>query len=227
MNYRVFSISMLACLSLWAAQAQAIPVVTVNLGVPSVTPTSAQIDVSISFDADDSGPVNPDAGLTFIQLSLGAGTSANVSGGDGALFTFTRSSALTNWNDFVDDLFPDGLAGAVAFALNTGTFPGSALFDGSNVLIGTLSVNLAGVAAGETVIIDLLGPDTSFFAKDPVNGNNGEEDVVSDLDGRIAGGVVTFEAQGPVQGAIPEPATFALGMIGLAGLATRRVRCLS
>ena len=222
MNYRAFSISMLACLSTWVADVQAIPVVTLNMGTPSVNSSSAQIDVSISFDADDSGPVIPTAGLTFIQLSvLGSGTSANVSDGVGGRFTFTKSNALADWIDF-DDLFADGLPGAVSFALDTGAFPASALFDGSSVLIGVLSVDLAGIAAGETVSIDLLGSDTSFFMQNPVGGSNGEEDVVSDLSGRIVGGAVSFEAQGQVQGAIPEPATLGLAMFGVAMLGLRR-----
>lgn len=224
MNCYAFSISILACLSAWAADAQAIPVVTLNLGSPSVNATSAEIDVSISFDADDSAPAIPDAGLTFIQLSvLGSGTSANVSDAIGSRFTFTKSSALNDWVDF-DALFAGGLDGAVSFALDTSTFPGSALFDdGSSVVIGVLSVNLTGIAAGQTVTIDLLGSDTSFFAQNPVGDLNApEEDVVLDLDGRIVSEVVTFEAQGQVQGAIPEPTTLCLAMFGVAMLGLRR-----
>lgn len=216
--------TMLMCTALlvsaMAGTAAAVPTVGFDLVVTNLDANSATLDVVIDYDAD------PDtAGLVFVQLDVGASTDNLTNNGtDYSRLSFAPSAALALWSPFG----PQTNFGAFS-DLTYQTFdPAGALLEGQHT-IGTITVNLAGLA-GQLVAIGLILPNDSFLGTDvgqetPPGNTQSFELFIGEQIGTVNIDTERFTVpQGEPTGDIPEPATAALALMGLAGLARRSRR---
>lgn len=208
--------------------AMAVPSVTIGLVPLDPLNSPGLLRVDLNYGDDPAG-----AGLVFFQLDV-AGSSANLTSGgtDFSRFTFAPGSELADWNtsspfgplaDFGSG--PDESVYAVD--LDSFTFPLAALGAGSHTL-GTLNVNLSGLAAGSaTIALVLPGASlgTEFGQEFPIGELQSFALVGFDLGGSVV--IDSIEIAVPQQttsGQIPEPLTTVLGAMGLLALGYRRNR---
>ncbi len=205
-----------------AGKAMAVPTVGFDLVVTNVSAGSATLDVVVNYGADPVG-----AGLVFLQMDI-RGSSDNLTnnGTNFSRFSFVPGPALANWNP-LDPLNPD--FSELISVVTYDTFdPGAALLQGTQS-IGTLTVNLAGLA-GQLVAIGLILPDgqilggTDAGQENPPLTTQTFELILGDQLGTLTIDTERFEVPQGQQVDVPEPATAALGLMGLAGLARRRRR---
>ena len=194
-----------------AAPAFAVPAVTLDLQNPQLAGTNATVEVHVSFTSD-----NPVDALDGIQLSVLASDAA-LQSPDYSRFSFASASGWITVFDFSDLNF--GVA-----VVSPETFPGPG--DGSNFLLGTLSIDLAGLPTGQSYLVDISGgvfePDrTSTYGA--VTAYDGDS-VVTEIPGSFVTSSVSFDLPRNDGNAIPEPATAGLGVLALAGLATATMR---
>lgn len=209
--------------------AVAVPSVTVDLVQFDPVDSPGSLRVDLKYGDDPAG-----AGLVFIQLDV-AGSSSNLTGGgtDFSRFTFSPGAELADWNTSspfgpLTD-FGSGPSDSVyAVDLDSFTFPQSALGAGTHTL-GTLNVNLSGLAAGSLATIALVLPGaslgTEFGQEFPVGDFQSFALVGFDLGGSVV--VDSIEITVPPQttsGQIPEPFTTLLGAMGMMALGHRRNR---
>lgn len=213
-NRRLFAI-VVSALLLLANEALAIPqpMLSYNLGTPSLSGNILSSEVSVTFAAGDD---NPSAELMFLEFDVSGSSSSLTDGGASfAGFHFVPGLALADW-DVLSDFGSSSLA---AFALDTVSFPLSALVDGT-VVIGTLSVSVTSAAAGSSVTVAISGGPLSEGGVESPAGNTASFSLLSlDLDGVVTGSSV--QVQLPVS-QIPEPTTFAMATIAMGLLSSRR-----
>ena len=229
----VTAIALTALMSL-ANPASAITSLTLDLVNGSIVGTDLMVDVVGRYD--DGG--DPTADLVEFQIDV-SDSSANLTAGgtDYSRFTFNLSpnAPFDQWeqvSQFAEFPLgtPDPASSRAAYHDDFGIAPPLDDTGGAFVLLGTIVVDLTGLPGGQESVVDI-----GFI--DPIGTYGSVSDlqlVVVDVDdvdvhsGDAGGneGQFTFNTPGDDTGgfAIPEPATAALAIVGLAGLAIRRTR---
>lgn len=201
-----------------ASQAKAV-LVDFDLVLTNLDSNSAALDVVVNYQAD-----SVDAGLVFLALDVG-GSSDNLTsnGTDFSRFSFTPGTPLTGWNPVGIDTDFTVTSSNVSYD----TFDINSALAGGQHTIGVLTVDLAGLA-GQLVNVGLILPNQSFFGTDA-----GQESPVGDpqsfellsLEDAVTVDSARFDVpQGQSTSDIPEPATAALGLMGLSLVGIRRRR---
>ena len=211
------------------ASAFAVPLAQVTLIPLDPVNTPGEFRIDVSYD-DGDGPAG--AGLTFIQLDV-SGSSANLTDNDTDYSRFTFTSALPiGWNSFPGDVFGVGDP-IVYYEVLPPDSAMAALLEGTHT-VGFLSVNLLGLAPGTSATVSLtnsLSIGTDAGQENVPGFEPGPNDPpnffrISELDGSVTANFVDIRTPngGPNDAAVPEPATLALGAIGMMGMALRRRR---
>ena len=204
----VLAIGLMAC-----SQASAMPMVTLHFGAPVIVGNEGRIPLLIDMSGDLDNNAGTLAGVELLELDL-TGSSVAPS----RLSMDTTGGELATWFDL---LLPQaGFFGYSGFGVSTITDPTA------NLLLGTVVVDLSGLAAGTPVLID-VGNFSSAVVVDPLDPFAQQPDtIVLAIQDGLTGDQVRFTAPGtpPGQSDIPEPATAVLGLMGLVGVAARRRR---
>ena len=219
----------LVALGCAAASALAVPMAEFKLIALDPVNTPGEFRIDVSYDDGDS-PAG--AGLTFLQLDV-SGSSAGLTDNDTDYSRFTFTSALpAGWNTFPGDVFGVGDS-IVSYEVLPPDSATAALLEGTHT-IGFLSVNLLGLAPGTPASVSLtngLSIGTDAGQENVPGFEPGPNDPpnffrISELDGSVTANFVDIRTPngGPIDAAVPEPATFALGTIGMIGMALRRRR---
>lgn len=206
---------------LFAGHAAAVPNASFEIIRTSLTDTSVTYNLQVQYD-DDDDPAG--AALGFLQLDVADSSAALFAGNDFSRFTFTPGSPLANWSEaFVD---PPGFGlddSLVAYE----TFTDTDMLGEGTYILGTLSVDLTGLAAGDYLV--------KLAASHPLGGTvAGQEDVPGDsqtfhlIDVDVSDSGDFFELRPtqpptPTPG-VPEPGTVLLGALAAAALGLRRGR---
>ncbi len=208
-------------LSLLSTQAQALmgPTASMSLGGPTVMGQMALFDVTVVFTPEFDEKMS---GL-FLDVS-GSDNSLTETGTDFSRFSFEVNPTLTDWEVALqfDSVVSQGIVGTAETAAQLG---------GGSHLIGTLKVDLTGLAPGSVHTVRLV-PGSDFLS-DP-SGSYVEYafEFDSDDDEPAVGfgylpvgaeGVLTVPTDGNVD-VIPEPTTAALGVLALGGLGLSALR---
>lgn len=210
--------------------AHAITTLDLELGSATIVGNQAQMAVTINFSDTDSNTT----GLTYFQLDVSQSDSALTAGGtDFSRFSFTPASPLLdNWGPVPILDFPSGPQ--YALGVDTTLFPNDGLSSGVAHVVGTLNILLENLVVGD-YLVDIEYTDLSsfdgtlgFFQQliNPQLPSQGFDPQSEDIVNQVTfsnGGSSDFTVVNNAP-AIPEPATFALGIIGIASLATRRMR---
>lgn len=182
--------------------------IVVGMDPPSYSGTVASMDVTFHFTGD------PGDTMEAFQLSvIGSDPLLTSGGADYGRFSFAPNSALfTGWDGTPADF---GTGGFVFYSNLSGAgLPPS----DTPYLIGTLSVELAGLVSDAPLLVTLNGGDP-FFPTDAAGFVGGNFDRIP-VDAAAASQFVTAAA-------IPEPSTLAVfTLVGLAAgcMARRRLR---
>jgi hypothetical protein len=203
----------LLALALWAwapRESAAGVMASFDLSLRGVTPSSATFGVAMTFSGA------PGDAVEAIQLSvLGSDPLLTAGGTDFSRFSFALNTpSLPGWQELV----PVGLAGVGLYGPAdpvAGPFlaPGSTPYD-----LGTLSADLSGFAAGQSLLLSLAGgpPGLGTDAGGMVSGVPVDS---FDLMGMVSFGQpggVTFTTPGLT--AVPEPGSLVLFALGLAAV---------
>lgn len=190
-------------------------IVTVDLRPPAVTSTSAAFEVLLGFTGD------PGDLIEAIQLSvLGSDPQLTQNGSDFSRFTFAlNTTALPEWTAFPPGLSGGGVAlyGPIDPILGPFLVPNPTPYD-----IGTLSVDLIGLAVGTSLRVTLAGgpPGQDTDVGGTVGGTfvpsfAGDTSGSASLGFLNPGGVDFVVGQ---QVEVPEPAAVSLLVLGFAVL---------
>jgi hypothetical protein len=207
-------------LSLMLVEQVSAGVITFGLETPEVTSGTAAFNVTVDFQGDLGDQIES------FQLSV-IGSDTLLTDGDTnfSRFSFLPDAVnLPTWFEFVP------LASGLGFYAPLDPFAGPFLSPTSGpVSIGTLTVDLSGIAGGLNLFVTLAGGSPGF--ETDAGGTLGGDFVPSlafDLNHAVAFGQPTdvfFET--PDLQAVPEPSTLALFSLGAVGLgigANRRRR---
>ena len=206
-------LTVLLCCAALAARASA-ATATYDLAPPALVGNIASMDVSLMFD--DQGAAG--AGVVFFQIDVSNSDAALTgAGSDFSRFSFIPAAPLLDdWGLFAD-FGPSAFDSVVAYDLDTGLFPGSALGHGTH-LLGALQVDLSGPGIGSSVTIAIDGIDTAAGFEYPA-GNFGSFDFVDPIAYDNASRTVTTGV------VVPLPAAVWAAMPLLIGVAAiRRLR---
>jgi hypothetical protein len=200
-----------------ARQAQAVSIAHFSFGSPTVTPNQATVDVRMDFSSESAADELQGLSLSVYGSDLTAGDT------DFGRYSFVPGSPLSDWTGLGDSLTVDGVETYLIFGTGTPINPGS-------YTIGQIVIDLAGLAANTPVVVTLAGgayidaTNTDVFGDITVNGNAQSSVVFGEDTGQDDAAFVTFGTPltfiAPGGGTvIPEPATAALGLMGLMSLA--------
>lgn len=185
-----------------------------DLGTPTVTPTSAVIPVSLTFTGGAGDEI------VVIQLSVLGSSDALTGGGtDFGRFSFAlNGTTLPGWTELAPiSTFGVGLYGPSDPVGGPFLSPG-----GGPIELGTLTVDLTGIAAGQALLVTLAGgpPGLSTDAGGLIGG--------SPVDSFASLGLVGFNPpDGVTFTSVPEPAGLRLLAVGVllscSGVGLRRI----
>lgn len=208
--------------------AQAVTTLEVELGPATVVGNQAQMEVTLTFFDTDSN----DTGLTYFQLDVSQSDAILSAGGtDYSRFSFTPASPLLdNWGPL--PIFDFSIGPQYSLGVDTTNFPNDGLPSGVSQVVGTLNVLLDGLPSGNYLVdIEYTDVDnfdgTLGFYQEPLDAQNPAlgldpqtENIVTEVT-FPDGGTSRFLIENNTP-AVPEPATLALGLIGLTAIGTRR-----
>jgi hypothetical protein len=218
MSLRKFAGLVLALMVLLSArQAQAVSIAHFSFGSPTVTPSQATVDVLMDFSSESAADALQALALSVHGSDLTAGNT------DFGRYSFVPGSPLSDWTALGDSLSIDGVETHLTFGTGTPINPGS-------YTIGQIVIDLTGLAANTPVVVILAGgayidaTNTDVVGDITVGGDDLVGVVFSEDTGQDDAAFVTFGTPltfiAPGGGTvIPEPATAALGLMGLMSLA--------
>jgi hypothetical protein len=190
--------------------------VNFSLGTPTVTANSAVFAVTLSFGG------SPSDDLDGVQLSVvGSDPALTKSGTDYSRFSFQLNTAnVPGWSEQAP------IGGSTGFDLILPTDPinGPFISPVTNLLFGTLTIDLTGIAPGSSLFATLAGGSRGVDSTDASGTINGTEIVSLASAGLLSSTPpqVVFQTPGTV---VPEPASLALAlppMLLAVALAIRR-----
>lgn len=199
-----FAVTVIAC-----AQAQAIPTVQFHLlDAPVFDGNTVRIPLRISFS--DAGP---DAGIESLDIDLN-GSEVNGFTLDLTNLGFDPTGGVTaDWElPFVNN----GTINLLNLLLLNNDIPQGA----SQLLLGSLLVDISGLNSGDLVLIDIGGNSVAAFSE-PF-GDPQSLAFIDTSDDSVLGAQIRFEVPTSQNVDVPEPATITLGALSLLGLARRR-----
>lgn len=218
MRVKVLSAMVVALTVTWmSSSAYAVAIAKFSLGTPTVQPGLAAVEVLLEFTSDDSADQ-----IDLLALSV---YGSDLTGGDTnfSRYSFSPGTAIADWDTLGDQLGVDGVETRLVISNGLPLNPG-------NYSLGTIQIDLSGLAAGSAYSLILRGGDNSVATDTNVAGtllvggistpifNFGEDEGANDIAFVEFGDDARYVV--PQGGnVIPEPATAALGLLSLVGLA--------